>query len=555
MDNQFYNQDSLAFGSPQPVSQLQPSKAIKFENVPQKQNKLQSNVRFKDASKKVQQEKIDSVQKIRPSSAQKPEKFKPSWNDKVESKPKAFDNLKKNEIFKIETKLQKEKIEREKENKKRQIENPPPAAVKSYATIKDIEQAINDQQYKKDVSDMKKQKRELEQLQWMIEQEKKLKSEQNKQFEEKLRQLKTQQHPELAQDIMNAKKKGMENKESPYKTKEQKKYDKNKQLQKNMDDIYVEPQQNNYPIWKDGINLIHYETKKPLLPGEYDKNDLDLVPQKQCQQQPQQQQVRIDDNKLKNELIEIQKRELQRQHELDALIDKHQQLLRTEAQNPNKYYKEINEKLDKIKGKVDPLIKKIDSVQIEYPFTGHLLARGVSKMIQVHSERLTELLIDDLLFEMVDILDTLEMKKKEEERQKYEQMALCDYIEAVKDIALDQDKVEQNFQQTRQQFMRDTRLDQYVPVEQLGRDQQFYVNPLDRLRSIELSSGFIIKIMEDRKKRIQYITQDKQYYPKNLEQFDLITETILEEMIWERAAALYQSSDEMAEQIFINEFK
>ncbi|CAK83945.1 unnamed protein product (macronuclear) [Paramecium tetraurelia] len=548
MDNQFYNQDSLAFGSPQPTSQLQPSKAIKFDNVPTKQNKQHSNVKFKEASKKVSQQKIDSVQKVRPSSAQKQEKFKPSWNDKVEAKPKQFDNLKKNEIFKIETKLQKEKIEREKENKKRQLENPPPAAVKSYATIKDIET-----QYKKDVSEMKKQKRELEQLQWMIDQEKKLKAEQNKQFEEKLRQMKTQQHPDMAQDIMNAKKKGMENKESPYKTKEQKKQDKKKQLEKNVDDIYVEPQQNNYPIWKDGIQLIHYEAKKPLLPGEYDQNDLDLIPQKQPQQQPQ--QVRIDDNKLKNELIEIQKRELQRQHELDALIDKHQQLLRSEAQNPNKHYKEINEKLDKIKGKVDPLVKKIDSVQIEYPFTGHLLARGVSKMIQVHSERLTELLIDDLLFEMVDILDTLEMKKKEEERQRYEQMALCDYIEAVKDIALDQDKVEQNFQQTRQQFMRDTRLDQYVPVEQLGRDQQFYINPMDRFRSIELSSGFIIKIMEDRKRRIQYVTQDKQYYPKNLEQFDLITEAILEEIIWERAAALYQSSDEMAEQIFINEFK
>ncbi|CAD8172104.1 unnamed protein product [Paramecium pentaurelia] len=552
MDNQFYNQDSLAFGQPQPTSQLQPSKAIKFDNVPQKQNKQHSNVKFKEASKKVQQQKIESVQKVRPSSAQQQEKFKPSWNDKVESKPKQFDNLKKNEIFKIETKLQKEKIEREKENKKRQLENPPPAAVKSYATIKDIEQVINDQQYKKDVSEMKKQKRELEQLQWMIDQEKKQKAEQNKQFEEKLKQMKTQQHPDMAQDIMNAKKKGIENKESPYKTKEQKKQDKKKQIEKNIDDIYIEPQQNNYPIWKDGINLIHYEAKKPLLPGQYDQNDLDIIPQKQTQQQ----QVKIDDNKLKNELIEIQKRELQRQHELDALIDKHQQLLRSEAQNPNKHYKEINEKLDKIKGKVDPLVKKIDSVQIEYPFTGHLLARGVSKMIQVHSERLTELLIDDLLFEMVDILDTLEMKKKEEERQRYEQMALCDYIEAVKDIALDQDRVEQNFQQTRQQFMRDTRLDQqYVPVEQLGRDQQFYINPMDRLRSIELSSGFIIKIMEDRKKRIQYITQDKQYYPKNLEQFDLITETILEEIIWERAAALYQSSDEMAEQIFINEFK
>lgn len=40
--------------------------------------------------------------------------------------------MKKNEIFKIETKLQKQNAELEKENKRKQLENPPPAAVKSY---------------------------------------------------------------------------------------------------------------------------------------------------------------------------------------------------------------------------------------------------------------------------------------------------------------------------------------------------------------------------------------------------------------------------------------
>lgn len=60
----------------------------------------------------------------------------------------------------------------------------------------------------------------------MIEQEKKLKEEQNKQFDEKLRQLKTQENPVLGKEIMNAKKKAMENKETPYKTNEAKKQDK-----------------------------------------------------------------------------------------------------------------------------------------------------------------------------------------------------------------------------------------------------------------------------------------------------------------------------------------
>ncbi|CAK68704.1 unnamed protein product (macronuclear) [Paramecium tetraurelia] len=79
---------------------------------------IYSNVQFKEASKKVQQQKIESVQKVRPSSAQQQEKFKPSWNDKVESNPKQFDNLKKNEIFKIENKLQKEKLKEKRRIKK-----------------------------------------------------------------------------------------------------------------------------------------------------------------------------------------------------------------------------------------------------------------------------------------------------------------------------------------------------------------------------------------------------------------------------------------------------
>ncbi|CAD8193372.1 unnamed protein product [Paramecium octaurelia] len=193
-------------------------------------------------------------------------------------------------------KLQKEKIEteKEKENKKRQFQNPLPAAVKSYITIKDIEQVIDDQQYKKDVSEMKKQKRELEQLQWVLDKEKNLKFEQNTQFEEN----QNIKNPDLPQDIMNAKKKGMENKESPSKTKEQKKWDKSKQIEKMQ--MKSKLNLNKIIILFGKREFIQFVTKpkKPLLPGEYDSKDLDLIQQKYCyyllllfipQQQPQQQ--------------------------------------------------------------------------------------------------------------------------------------------------------------------------------------------------------------------------------------------------------------------------
>ena len=40
-----------------------------------------------------------------------------------------------------------------------------------------------------------------------------------------------------------------------------------------------------------------------------------------------------------------------------------------------------------------------------YPFTGNLLARSVSKLVQVHNEKITEMLIDDLLIDTAEMLN------------------------------------------------------------------------------------------------------------------------------------------------------
>lgn len=61
---------------------------------------------------------------------------------------------------------------------------------------------------------------------------------------------------------------------------------------------------------------------------------------------------------------------------------------------------------------MDPLLQKYKGkdAQIDFPFTGHLLARSVSKLVQLHSDTLTEMLIDEMLIEMVKVLDEIEQK-------------------------------------------------------------------------------------------------------------------------------------------------
>jgi len=43
---------------------------------------------------------------------------------------------------------------------------------------------------------------------------------------------------------------------------------------------------------------------------------------------------------------------------------------------------------------------------------GTLLARSVQKLVQTHSEKLTELLIDDMLIEMIGVLNQVEAENQ-----------------------------------------------------------------------------------------------------------------------------------------------
>jgi len=51
----------------------------------------------------------------------------------------------------------------------------------------------------------------------------------------------------------------------------------------------------------------------------------------------------------------------------------------------------------------------------------------------------------------------------------------------------------------------------------MEKDVNFFKNPEDRVRSIEISSGFIMRVLDERKRRINYTRKKGIYQPKNLE--------------------------------------
>lgn len=91
----------------------------------------------------------------------------------------------------------------------------------------------------------------------------------------------------------------------------------------------------------------------------------------------------------------------------------------------------------------------------------------------------------------------------------------------------------------------------YMP---LG-DKQFFRNPEDRVRSVETSSGFIMRVLEARRKRLSYTRRTSTYAPRNVECFNLVCRSTLEHVLEECAHHLQRYTDALADQIFVNEFK
>lgn len=68
----------------------------------------------------------------------------------------------------------------------------------------------------------------------------------------------------------------------------------------------------------------------------------------------------------------------------------------------------IHNKLQQIKDVADPLEKEITHQYNVDKYRGNFLAKASAKMIQTYNEKITELLVDDLLYETAGLLTKME---------------------------------------------------------------------------------------------------------------------------------------------------
>ncbi|KRW99219.1 hypothetical protein PPERSA_07462 [Pseudocohnilembus persalinus] len=409
----------------------------------------------------------------------------------------------------------------------------------SYHTLAQVQELTKRENDRKNANVLGKHKKELEQLKWMIENEDQKKMEADAIQQERYQKLLEQKqlNLQLKKKIQNQEAKGVQQVvEKDIQVYQQQ--PKLQVLEKNPPAEYIEG-----VIWEKEVNLpkqgiidIHDQSEQL---GQNDGAQKHSIFQRKQNEKNKQ---------FTSEIAEIQREQAKRNYEIDNLIALHQEKLAREKELQNHHFLAIQQRVNKLKGAIDPLDEKMSRLQDEDRYKGNLLSKATAKMIQVYEEKLTDLIIDDLLYETVGILQEEEEREKKRNQKIKREAVVRDYIEEFKNLVVEQEEIE---------FQLGRKFKPYDFFNGVNAKQRNYLEePLFvKYIGIEMGMGIMVDILEHRNKFSESLYKLSHYSKKNLEVFRILTEELIDEILMEETIKIDKSNDEFAQALFQNEFK
>lgn len=236
-----------------------------------------------------------------------------------------------------------------------------------------------------------------------------------------------------------------------------------------------------------------------------------------------------------------------KENELEKLVEekKKQILLNEGFVIKNEQAKKIDKKIEKVKRDMLPLIQALKSKQTNlnnFPFSYNILSRTCSKLINVHSENLTELIIDDILFELIDILNKKEENDIINEKSEKKNFLIEEFIENFKELQFEQDQI---IKQKEKTFEDEKKIREiYVS------NNEIWKNKIKK-RLLQIDDKFISNILQN---KLRNSLKDDKNKRKKIVENEEITEDIIEEILEDCINEFTNVQDEFVEQLFREEF-
>ena len=215
---------------------------------------------------------------------------------------------------------------------------------------------------------------------------------------------------------------------------------------------------------------------------------------------------------------------------------------------PTEYTKQINKKIEQIKHDMEPFLntlgKRTNQVS-DYPFTHNLLANACSKLVCVNSEKITEMIVDDILIEMVDVLNENEEKENNQGELEKKNGLIDDFIDAMKDLQCDQDEIlnKRNEFGISQNKIREIKADYLLKTE----NKNYY-------RIVEVSEKMADKILKDKLGLDSLLSGKSLNDKKTVNKMKDASEILINQIFLEVFDEFEKAQDEFVEKLYQQEF-
>jgi len=255
------------------------------------------------------------------------------------------------------------------------------------------------------------------------------------------------------------------------------------------------------------------------------------------------------------------KQEIARRVELDNAMGEYKAKLEERAVDPNRHFENISRGLESLR-------KDFHAVSQDLELTNNfmkkgmksqkgsetILARGAGKIIKLYSDQLTELMLDDLIYELIPILHEKEEGEKRRNRKNRKKDILNDCLEALKDFTFEQkkvvDKAEEIYTMTTMTRNRMKELDSGYPGYPGSR-------PLVKVlkKRVELTGPLINIVKEHVNEQKQWRKTTDIFSEKTNIMMDFILKSMMDDLTRDAVNQFVEAQNEFVDRVLINEFE
>jgi hypothetical protein len=261
---------------------------------------------------------------------------------------------------------------------------------------------------------------------------------------------------------------------------------------------------------------------------------------------------------INEDLKRHHKQEIERRVELDNAMGEYRTKLEERAADPNRHFEKISQGLQNIRKEFSAVSQDMELTNTYMKKTmgtqkgsETILARGAGKIIKLYSDQLTELMLDDLIYELIPILHEKEQGEKRRTRKQTKKDILNDCLEALKDFTFEQkkvvDKAEEIYTMTTMTRNRMKELDSGYP------GSRVLAKVLKK--RVELTGPLINVVKEHVNEQKEWRKTTDIFSGKTNIMMDFIVKSMMDDLTKDVVNQFVLAQNEYVDRVLINEFE